>query len=101
VQRRNCHCSVDVGAGVHEKKGVVLLWLLWSSPLCGCVILAYVRVEGEFGARTTAEVGNSHQTQWVSTMSLGLLIVVSTFVVPVVVSSVGLSFVELLLRSPG
>jgi hypothetical protein len=34
-------------------------------------------------------------------MSLGLLIVVSTFVVPVVVSSVELPFVKLLLRSPG
>ena len=33
-------------------------------------------------------------------MSLGLLIVVSTFVVPVVVSSVEPLFVELLLRSP-
>jgi hypothetical protein len=34
-------------------------------------------------------------------MRLGLLIVVSTFAVPVVVSSIELPFVELLLRSPG
>jgi hypothetical protein len=34
-------------------------------------------------------------------MSLGLIIAVSTFVVPVVVSSTELPFVELLLSSPG
>ena len=74
-------------------------WGCYGPPRC--VILAHVRVEGEFGARTTTEVGNSHQTQWVCAMGLGLLIVVSTFVVPVVDSSVELPLVELLLRGPG